>query len=136
MYIDQFPDMRIDNYLSVWVGHSTSEKALEKLLRTSYEVDIDGIAPWIEDAFEIVGYNEDFLDIAYSDSPLSPVELALRTSFGIQFQDLLYIDVKDVGLKDVNSLIVAGNLRYDGHIKFAKTNSTELTFVGSYQFKF
>jgi hypothetical protein len=133
MYLDQYPDMRTDGYLSVWVGVSESVQKLEALLHTSFETDIDGIAPWIEEAFEIVGYDEDFSEIAYSKFLQSPVKLVLMTYFGHQLTDLINLSLEENNPVDVNSLVIAGNLKYDGHIRSAKTESTSLTFIGFYQ---
>lgn len=124
--------------LCVWVGHASSEEHLMQCSSRRYGEDRgeEEFQSWLEKAFGLEDFDEDFKDAAFLAPGDDLHETLLACSYGEQFADQLMQALEKnhlQGLPAFNSLLVAYGISHNNGIQHAVGDGIELFFVGNYQ---
>lgn len=120
--------------VSLWFGNCTNEDFLRKYVEIKYDEKDDRVQSTFMRDFEIdiIGYNQDLLELTYSDSATSSLsELLKNASYSeIMLQELVEF-YGDKLTEKYNVAIRLYDFEYEVGIEEAVLDDKKLTFIGS-----
>ncbi|WP_027643802.1 immunity 22 family protein [Enterocloster clostridioformis] len=124
-----------DNYASLWLCSTSSEKVLREYVHIDYDkVENEEIPFELGCDFLISWYDEDFLEISYKPN-IKGWDLLEGHSYMKDLLPKLIDKFQDVMDDKFNSVILIYNLDYDGSVREIENQYGYFKFVGSFEYR-
>lgn len=129
--------MRIEGYVSLWIGKCESADRLSRFMKIEYSEAGEFIPPPFAHAFGISYFDEDFNESNFYDQPTKSLKELLA---GFSYDDVIIprfceLCGEDTLTDEANAVILLYNFEYNEEINEAQKDSNFFRFIGSVEYR-
>lgn len=119
--------------VSLWLGNFKDEDSLQEFLENNYTDDGDSIASRFEEEFDIDYYDEDFLEMGYTEEQSNDL-YQLLNGFSGDYK-IIPEFIKIYNGMSYNSIVLLYDFEYDGSKKKYIGFDNQLDYISCVEYK-
>lgn len=128
--------MRKEGTVSLWIGKIESEEELNMYVEIPYIEDEEIHTSKFGESFKISRYDEDFIEIKYSETPMNELRELLK---GHSYDEIIipkFINLYgSEQLMGENAIILLYNFEYGGAVKKYDNGKIHFEYIGTVQYE-